>query len=108
MLSGYRLMWMLVMFDLPVVTKQERHAANAFRHWLLDLGFQRSQLSVYLRFCSSSTQLETLCKQVAVGLPAGGKVHILQITDKQYARTISYQGRSRQPSSKPPDQFVLF
>ena len=108
MLSGYRLMWMLVMFDLPVVTKQERHAANRFRHLLLDLGFQRSQLSVYLRFCTSSTQVETLCKQVATGLPVGGKVHILQITDKQYARTISFQGRLRQPSPKAPDQFVLF
>ena len=36
-LSGYRIMWMLVMFDLPVVTAPERLAANQFRHSLLGL-----------------------------------------------------------------------
>ena len=39
MLSGYRLMWMIVMFDLPVVEKAERKAATEFRNALLDLGW---------------------------------------------------------------------
>ena len=36
-ISGYRVMWMLVMFDLPVVEKEERKAATAFRNYLLEL-----------------------------------------------------------------------
>lgn len=108
MLSGYRLMWMLVMFDLPVLEKAERKAASAFRNTLLDLGFEMSQFSVYLRFCTSQTQLDTLCKSVEQCLPDGGKVHILQFTDKQYERTITYQGKSRRASTKAPDQFDLF
>lgn len=51
-LSGYQLMWMLVTFDLPVETPNQRKAANKFRHDLLDLGFEMSQLSNYLRFCN--------------------------------------------------------
>ncbi len=108
MLSGYRLMWMVVMFDLPVVTKAERKAAAGFRYALLDFGFEMSQFSVYLRFCTSQAQVDTLCRSVEQCLPNGGKVHILQFTDKQYERAITFHGRSRQPPQKAPDQFSLF
>jgi CRISPR-associated protein Cas2 len=108
MLSGYRLMWILVMFDLPVVEDDERRAANRFRLTLLDLGFQRCQFSVYTRFCTSSAQLGTYCKQVEAALPGGGRVDILQFTDKQYERIITYRARVMQPPEKAPDQFHLF
>ena len=62
MLSGYRLMWMVVMFDLPVVEKAERKAATEFRNALLDMGFEMSQFSVYMRFCTSPAQVDTYCK----------------------------------------------
>ena len=108
MLSGYRLMWMLVMFDLPVVEKAERKAATDFRNGLLDLGFEMSQFSVYMRFCTSPAQVETLCKRVESALPEGGKVNILQFTDKQYERIVSFRGKAKLPANKTPDQFDLF
>ncbi|HEY0200197.1 MAG TPA: CRISPR-associated endonuclease Cas2 [Burkholderiaceae bacterium] len=108
MLSGYRLMWMVVMFDLPVTEKAERKAATAFRNALLDQGFEMSQFSVYMRFCTSQAQVDTLCKSVERALPSGGKVHILQFTDKQYERAITFHGHSLQPAQKAPDQFDLF
>lgn len=75
MLSGYRLMWMLVMFDLPVVEKAERKAATDFRKSLLDHGFEMTQFSVYLRYCTSQAQLDTYSKRVEEALPEGGKVN---------------------------------
>jgi CRISPR-associated protein Cas2 len=108
MLSGYRLMWMVVMFDLPVVLREERKAATDFRNSLLDLGFSMSQFSVYMRFCTSQTQIETLCGRIERMLPEGGKVSILQFTDKQYERIVSFHGRHRAPAPKTPDQFDLF
>ena len=42
-------MWVIVMFDLPVVEKAERKAATDFRNALLDMGFEMSQFSVYLK-----------------------------------------------------------
>lgn len=101
-------MWMLVMFDLPVVQKNERKAATEFRNTLLDIGFEMSQFSVYLRFCTSTAQIETYSKRVEAALPAGGKVNILQFTDKQYERIVSFRGKSKQPANKTPDQFDLF
>lgn len=108
MLSGYRLMWMVVMFDLPVVQTAERKAATAFRNALLDMGFDMSQFSVYMRFCSSPAEVETYCKRVGAALPAGGKVNVLQFTDRQYERIVTFHGQSRQPANKTPDQFDLF
>ena len=101
-------MWIVVMFDLPVIEREERKAATTFRNDLLDMGFEMSQFSVYVRFCSSPTQIETYCKRIENSLPQGGKVSILQFTDKQYERIISYHGIKKQPAQKPPDQFDLF
>lgn len=101
-------MWITVMFDLPVVKKEERKAATKFRESLLDLGFEMTQFSVYMRFCASQGQADTCCKRVEEALPEGGKINILTITDKQYERITSYHHRNRQAAKKSPDQFDLF
>lgn len=108
MLSGYRLMWILTMFDLPVSLKKERKAATGFRNTLLDLGFTMSQFSVYLRFCTSQSEIDTFSKKIEAALPEGGHVNILTFTDKQYERIQSFYGRKKQPPKKAPDQFDLF
>ncbi|WP_255700935.1 CRISPR-associated endonuclease Cas2 [Polynucleobacter sp. IMCC 29146] len=108
MLSSYRIMWIFVMFDLPVVQKDERKAASDFRNTLLDNGFEMAQFSVYMRFCSSNTQVDALAKRVESFLPEGGKVSVLQFTDKQYERIISFKGKSKLPKNKSPDQYDLF
>lgn len=101
-------MWLVVMFDLPVVQRAERKAATEFRKALLDMAFEMSQFSVYMRFCTGPAQVESLCKRVQMALPVGGKVNILQFTDKQYERIISFCGQTRQAPKKTPDQFDLF
>ena len=32
-------MWLIVMFDLPVIEREERKSATRFRNDLLDMGF---------------------------------------------------------------------
>ncbi|MFM8534138.1 MAG: CRISPR-associated endonuclease Cas2 [Acidimicrobiia bacterium] len=108
MLSGYRLMWMTVLFDLPVGTKKERKAATRFRKFLLDHGFEMSQYSVYMRFCSGKEQAERYTKDVEKAVPSTGKVHIVYITDKQYENIVSFDGRAKEPARKNPEQYVLF
>jgi CRISPR-associated protein Cas2 len=100
-------MWLMVMFDLPVVDPSDRKAASDFRLELLDLGFEMSQFSVYLRFCSSQAQVETLSKRIENSLPSGGKVSLLQFTDKQYGRVVTYQRSIKEKKSEPPSQYLL-
>lgn len=107
-LSGYRLMWVFVLFDLPVGTKKERKAATKFRHALLDLGFEMSQFSVYLKFCAGKEQADALARQIEMEMPSAGKVHLVSITDKQYENIRTYRGRKREPALKIPGQLALF
>ena len=107
-LSGYQIMWMFVLFDLPVGTRSERKAATRFRKDLLDLGFAMSQYSVYLKFCAGKEQGDALARQIKSQMPAAGKVHIVTITDKQYENIRTYRGRKREPRSRMPDQLALF
>lgn len=107
-LSGYRIMWMIVLFDLPVLTKKERKAATKFRKFLLDQGFEMAQFSVYMRFCAGKEQAEARTKLVEKNVPGTGKIHIVYITDKQYENIVSFDGRKRERTNKNPDQLALF
>ena len=107
-LCGYRLLWVLVMFDLPVGTPEERKVASDFRNDLLDLGFERCQYSVYLRFVEGRDQADTYVRRVQNALPGGGKVYVLFFTDKQYAGIIRFENRKRRKPLKNPEQFELF
>ena len=52
-LNAYRIMWILVFFDLPTETKLERKRYAQFRENLLKDGFGMFQFSIYIRHCSS-------------------------------------------------------
>ena len=108
MLSGYRLMWMMVLFDLPVLTKEERKDATKFRKFLLDEGFDMCQLSVYMRFCAGKEQAQTYTRRVQSALPPSGNVQIIYFTDKQYENIVRFTGRKRKSANKNPEQFTLF
>ncbi|MES2172627.1 MAG: CRISPR-associated endonuclease Cas2 [Pseudomonadota bacterium] len=107
-LSGYRLMWIFVMFDLPVTTKEQARAATKFREFLLDEGFEKSQFSVYARFCNGKEQFETYRRRVESSLPDRGDVHILSFTDRQYENIVRFSGQRRRRQRKNPDQLALF
>lgn len=106
--SPYRIMWIFVMFDLPTGTRQERKGAAAFRNWLLDLGFEMSQFSIYLKYCASKEKAETVGKHIEPNLPPGGKVDILTITDKQFSNMKRFYAKSRQKTSGLRRQLELF
>lgn len=101
-------MWLLVMFDLPVDTAENRKAATDFREKLLDFGFERCQYSVYLRFMNDREQASTWTRRIEFALPAGGKVYCLYFTDKQYEGIVRFDQRRRQKPLENPPQFQLF
>ena len=107
-LSGYQLMWMLVTFDLPVETRKQRAAATKFRLALLDLGFEMSQFSNYLRFCSGKEQFESHVRKIEAQLPERGHVFVFQFTDRQYENIVRFSDQSRCARSKNPEQMALF
>ena len=107
-LSAYQIMWILVTFDLPVETKKQRHDATKFRNYLLDQGFEMSQFSNYLRFCSGREQFDSHVARIERNLPPRGHVYIFQFTDKQYENIVRFSDQSRRVRKKMPDQLVMF
>lgn len=107
-LSGYRLMWIFVLFDLPVTTRAEARAATRFREYLLDEGFEKSQFSVYARFCNGREQFEAYLRRIEANLPDKGEIHVLSFTDRQYETIIRFAGQRRRRPRKNPDQLALF
>lgn len=79
-------MWLLVFFDLPVKTKEQRRRATRFRNSLKDDGFMMLQFSVYARICRGQDAVDKHIRRVRSGLPKEGSVRTLQVTDKQYGR----------------------
>ena len=78
-LNAYRVMWILVFFDLPTETKENRRDAAVFRNDLLNDGFTMFQYSVYLRHCASMENAQVHMKRVEQKVPPEGNVSILCI-----------------------------
>ena len=79
--NAYRIMWVLVLYDLPTESKANMKAANLFRKRLLDDGFALFQFSMYMRHCPSRENAEVHIKRVKSNLPKAGKVLALKIPD---------------------------
>jgi CRISPR-associated protein Cas2 len=106
--NAYRIMWVLVFFDLPTETKKERKAASRFRKKLIDDGFTMFQFSIYLRNCPSRENAKVHTKRVKSILPEYGKVCILEITDKQFANMELFHGVKAANIPQPVQQLQLF
>jgi len=107
-LTGYRNVWLMAMFDLPVDTRAGRRAYTQFRKVLVKDGFSMMQYSVYIRHCASEENADVHVGRVQGALPANGEVRVLQVTDKQYERMQVFWGRKRQKTEAPPRQLELF
>ena len=106
--SEYRIMWVLVLFDLPTETKKERKAASQFRKQLFDDGFSMFQFSIYVRHCPSSENALVHIKRVKNSLPELGQVGILCITDKQFGNIELFIGKKAEKMKSPSQQLELF
>lgn len=106
--SEYRVMWLLVLFDLPTETKKDIKEYTLFRKNLIRDGFTMFQFSIYIRHCASMENADVHKKRVKSFLPQFGKVCIICITDKQFGNIELFYGNKQQPSTAPGLQLELF
>jgi CRISPR-associated protein Cas2 len=101
--------WVLAMFDLPVMTSEERRAATRFRNDLLGQGYFMVQFSVYARPCVTYELYEKHSAQVKQFTPAAGNVRLMFISDQQWAKSVTVTGPNydqgkRRLDTKMPEQ----
>jgi CRISPR-associated protein Cas2 len=108
--NHYKMGWLMVAFDLPVVTKEERKRATDFRKFLIDDGFQMIQFSVYARPCVTFARQETHLRRIRQAVPPEGSVRVLYITKAQWERAFIVHGKpSKEATSEEmPEQIMLW
>ncbi len=83
---SYRFMRILVFFDLPVLTSDDRRTYRKFRKSMLKKGFIMLQESVYCRMALNKTMADQILDSIKRDKPEKGLVMSLLITEKQFER----------------------
>lgn len=107
-INGRKLMWMMVMFDLPTETHAQRRSAANFRKFLLDEGFEMVQFSVYVQFTGTFESSQKFIRAIKKNNPQYGDVNILFFTDKQFSNIIHIKNHVDKSLKEEPPQFELF
>ena len=100
--------WVLVFFDLPVGTDEERRDANHFRRDLLKDGYLMVQFSVYARPCGSADRVDTQVRRLKSKIPPKGEVRALTVSDAQWGRMIIMRSQKISASEVMPKQMLFF
>ena len=72
---SYRFMRVLVFFDLPVITGENKRAYRKFRKYLLKNGFLMLQESVYCKLALNGTAVKAIVDNVHKNKPEEGLPH---------------------------------
>ena len=79
-------MRMIIFFDLPTDTMEDRRNYRKFRNGLIKNGFIMMQESVYCKLLMNSTADQSVREAVKKLRPPKGTVQMLTITEKQFAK----------------------
>ena len=82
----YDFMRLLLFFDLPVKTKEDRKNYASFRKYLIQNGYIMMQYSVYCKIFANRESIVHLVSGLLRNVPKKGQIRIMAVTEKQYAK----------------------
>lgn len=101
-------MWVIVLFDLPTDTAENRRIYAKFRKRIIQDGFNMFQFSIYMRHCPSRENAFVHIQRVKKILPEKGNIGILSITDKQFGEMEIYWGKNKIENPDVSQQLEMF
>ena len=101
-------MHVLVMFDLPVGSSEQRKEYTRFRKFLIKNGFLMMQESIYCKLALNATVVNAIKDQVYKNKPKEGLVQLLTITEKQYERMEIIVGSEQKEVLESDERLVIF
>ena len=106
----FKMGWMIVAFDLPVLSKQQRKSAAAFRKFLLGDGYRMIQYSFYARPMVTYARMRTHLNRVKYNLPPEGSIRSIYVTKAQWERAFIIHGNPAAPQEpeRMPRQLELW
>lgn len=99
-------MRILVFFDLPTETAQNKRDYTRFRKFLIKNGFMMVQESVYCKLALNQTVVAAMTENIRKNKPPKGLVQILVITEKQYSKMEFIVGESSGDIITSDERFV--
>ena len=85
-MAGFRFMRMLVFFDLPTLTTEDKRQYRQFRKLLIKNGFIMLQESVYCKMMTSPSMENSDRKLIHKNKPSQGIIQTLVVTEKQFVK----------------------
>jgi CRISPR-associated protein Cas2 len=79
-----RQMRIIVLYDLPTLTKENRQSFRYFHKYLLNNGYYMLQFSVYVKLCHTFDYARESAQKLEKNSPKLGNVRYLLITEKQF------------------------
>lgn len=79
-------MRILVLFDLPVESLENKRDYRKFHKFLVKSGFMMLQESVYCKLALNQTVAQAVMASVRKERPSEGNIKMMVITEKQFAR----------------------
>ena len=104
---SFRFMRIIVMFDLPVETLENKREYRRFRKFLIKKGFLMMQESIYGKLALNQTMAGLIANSVKENKPSEGLVQMMLITEKQYARMEYVVGECQSQVIDSDDRVVI-
>jgi CRISPR-associated protein Cas2 len=90
--NGWRIVWLIVVYDCPMTEREERRDYTIFRKKILQENFLQLQYSLYARHFSTYAQATAVIARMQNNVPPGASVSFFFVTDKQWAMTQEFYG----------------
>lgn len=100
-------MRIIVFFDLPTLTSQDRRNYTIFRKWLIKNGFLMLQESVYSKLVLNHIACEAIKEKIKKECPKKGLVQLLTVTENQYNSMEYLVGESKNGVINNCDRLVI-
>jgi len=82
------------MFDMPTLTVADKKEYRRFRKFLVSEGFLMHQFSIYSKLVLNETSAQAMMGRLGKNRPTSGKVSVLKVTEKQFARMVYLHGKA--------------
>jgi CRISPR-associated protein Cas2 len=79
-----RQMRIIVLYDLPTLTKENRKDFRYFHKYLLNSGYYMLQFSVYVKLCHTFDYSQESAQKLEKNCPKIGNIRYFIITEKQF------------------------
>jgi CRISPR-associated endoribonuclease Cas2 len=104
---SFRFMRLLVFFDLPTNTTEDKRFYRNFRKFLIKNGFIMEQESVYSKLALNGTSINNIKSRVKKAAPPAGTVEMLCVTEKQFANMEMVVGSVSTNIVNSPDRMLV-